>query len=540
MKSGIYRFINDRTGEVYVGQSHNVFARRGMHHKELALGTHHNPGMQEDHDRGDKFVFEILEKMPGASREELEKREIHYIKKFNSFYEGYNQTPGGEYDKYKGHYKHGGGRLPYNKYSPLKPLTDCPDCGGNLIRRKGKYGNFAGCINYPKCSFSCSLKRADPASITDICESCGKALPEENYHICPFCGSSWDEDFEGDEELILKSNTSDPHSGISFKQFRSKKRGYFNRYDCEFLSNEYGIDIINANTVKESNSIIKNYLKENDLWDNAMEDLFIYNIRLSNVQYKQEIGEPVLGNCPECGNGLKRESEYFITCESYPDCNFSCIEDYYYDHVLKLSSEREIFHSAKNTNTENVSKAKSENSSIEKMDSKPDDKIKTEKTTAKENVVYCSNCGCKLNLEDTICKSCGTSIEGTVSEKDAIDETANIKDDANEADAISKATEPPTRWEKLVELIENISIMILLFSTFVCPILNVGYNKLIGVISFILAAYSVIFCSIALITEGFSNDVNGSDAAAVIICMLWNGLMCFLYYMFYISYIINP
>ena len=30
----------------------------------------------------------------------------------------------------------------------------CPDCGGKLVLRKGKYGNFYGCSNYPKCKFT--------------------------------------------------------------------------------------------------------------------------------------------------------------------------------------------------------------------------------------------------------------------------------------------------------------------------------------------------------------------------------------------------
>ena len=29
----------------------------------------------------------------------------------------------------------------------------CPRCGGKLIERKGKYGPFWGCSNYPKCTF---------------------------------------------------------------------------------------------------------------------------------------------------------------------------------------------------------------------------------------------------------------------------------------------------------------------------------------------------------------------------------------------------
>ena len=30
----------------------------------------------------------------------------------------------------------------------------CPKCGGNLVERRGKYGNFLGCSNYPKCRFT--------------------------------------------------------------------------------------------------------------------------------------------------------------------------------------------------------------------------------------------------------------------------------------------------------------------------------------------------------------------------------------------------
>lgn len=30
----------------------------------------------------------------------------------------------------------------------------CPHCGGKLILRQGKYGNFYGCQNYPKCKFT--------------------------------------------------------------------------------------------------------------------------------------------------------------------------------------------------------------------------------------------------------------------------------------------------------------------------------------------------------------------------------------------------
>ena len=30
----------------------------------------------------------------------------------------------------------------------------CPRCGGNLVRRYGKFGSFYGCSNYPKCRYT--------------------------------------------------------------------------------------------------------------------------------------------------------------------------------------------------------------------------------------------------------------------------------------------------------------------------------------------------------------------------------------------------
>lgn len=33
----------------------------------------------------------------------------------------------------------------------------CPQCGGKLILRHGKYGSFYGCSNYPKCKFTTNL-----------------------------------------------------------------------------------------------------------------------------------------------------------------------------------------------------------------------------------------------------------------------------------------------------------------------------------------------------------------------------------------------
>jgi tRNA(Ile2) C34 agmatinyltransferase TiaS len=38
--------------------------------------------------------------------------------------------------------------------APESPYSDpiCPDCGGEMVSRKGKYGIFWGCKKYPRCS----------------------------------------------------------------------------------------------------------------------------------------------------------------------------------------------------------------------------------------------------------------------------------------------------------------------------------------------------------------------------------------------------
>ncbi|MBX7077399.1 MAG: DNA topoisomerase I [Methanobacteriaceae archaeon] len=34
----------------------------------------------------------------------------------------------------------------------------CPDCGKELVKRSGRYGDFVGCKGFPKCRFTCSLE----------------------------------------------------------------------------------------------------------------------------------------------------------------------------------------------------------------------------------------------------------------------------------------------------------------------------------------------------------------------------------------------
>ncbi|NLK96897.1 MAG: NERD domain-containing protein [Epulopiscium sp.] len=43
-----------------------------------------------------------------------------------------------------------------NLAEKYKKVSDniCPECGGKLVLRNGKYGQFKGCSNYPRCRFT--------------------------------------------------------------------------------------------------------------------------------------------------------------------------------------------------------------------------------------------------------------------------------------------------------------------------------------------------------------------------------------------------
>ena len=39
----------------------------------------------------------------------------------------------------------------------LEVVGECPECGKELIKRSGRYGEFVGCKGFPKCRFTCSV-----------------------------------------------------------------------------------------------------------------------------------------------------------------------------------------------------------------------------------------------------------------------------------------------------------------------------------------------------------------------------------------------
>ena len=61
------------------------------------------------------------------------------------------------------------------KIPPKKTGETCPECGGDLVVRKGRYGEFVACSNYPKCKY---IKK-EPVKLEytgEDCPNCGKPM----------------------------------------------------------------------------------------------------------------------------------------------------------------------------------------------------------------------------------------------------------------------------------------------------------------------------------------------------------------------------
>ena len=64
----------------------------------------------------------------------------------------------------------------------------CPKCGKPLVYRKGKYGEFIGCSDYPNCKY---IEKDQPDVITDhVCPRCGGQLVKRKGRRGEFIGCS--------------------------------------------------------------------------------------------------------------------------------------------------------------------------------------------------------------------------------------------------------------------------------------------------------------------------------------------------------------
>lgn len=62
------------------------------------------------------------------------------------------------------------------KVLPTLEGVACPECGGGIVERKSRRGKFYGCANYPKCKFISTYKPVDRK-----CPECGYMMAERTF-----------------------------------------------------------------------------------------------------------------------------------------------------------------------------------------------------------------------------------------------------------------------------------------------------------------------------------------------------------------------
>lgn len=91
----IYEIINIVNNKRYIGETLNLEQRFQRHWHDLKNNCHHSSKLQRAFNKygQDSFVTNVIAEVRDEDRFEWEQ---HYIQKYNTFFEGYNETSGGD------------------------------------------------------------------------------------------------------------------------------------------------------------------------------------------------------------------------------------------------------------------------------------------------------------------------------------------------------------------------------------------------------------------------------------------------------------
>ncbi|HIP19281.1 MAG TPA: type I DNA topoisomerase [Sulfurovum sp.] len=127
---------------------------------------------------------------------------------------------------------------------------DCPKCGSELLLRKGRYGEFIACSNFPKCKYTKNTDGTEvegPEETDEKCEKCGSMMVIKNskrgkFLACsayPKCKNA--KSLEPAKELTVPC----PECGGKLQE-REGRRGKFfgcvNYPKCKFIANFEPVD----------------------------------------------------------------------------------------------------------------------------------------------------------------------------------------------------------------------------------------------------------------------------------------------------------
>ncbi|WRE33403.1 type I DNA topoisomerase [Helicobacter pylori] len=133
-----------------------------------------------------------------------------------------------------------------------KTGQSCPKCGGELVKKNSRYGEFIACNNYPKCKYIKQTENANNEANQELCEKCGGEMVQKFSRNGAFLACSNYPECKNTKSLKNTPNAKEiiegvkcPECGGDIALKRSKKGSFYgcNNYPkCNFLSNHKPIN----------------------------------------------------------------------------------------------------------------------------------------------------------------------------------------------------------------------------------------------------------------------------------------------------------
>ncbi|WRF42720.1 type I DNA topoisomerase [Helicobacter pylori] len=133
-----------------------------------------------------------------------------------------------------------------------KTGQSCPKCGGELVKKNSRYGEFIACNNYPKCKYVKQTENANDGAKQELCEKCGGEMVQKFSRNGAFLACNNYPECKNTKSLKNTPNTNEiiegvkcPECGGDIALKKSKKGSFYgcNNYPkCRFLSNHKPIN----------------------------------------------------------------------------------------------------------------------------------------------------------------------------------------------------------------------------------------------------------------------------------------------------------
>ncbi|RKV34421.1 type I DNA topoisomerase [Helicobacter pylori] len=133
-----------------------------------------------------------------------------------------------------------------------KTGQSCPKCGGELVKKNSRYGEFIACNNYPKCKYVKQTENANDGVKQELCEKCGGEMVQKFSRNGAFLACNNYPECKNTKSLKNTPNAKETIEGVKCPECggdialkRSRKGSFYgcNNYPkCNFLSNHKPIN----------------------------------------------------------------------------------------------------------------------------------------------------------------------------------------------------------------------------------------------------------------------------------------------------------